>query len=114
MDRMEVDKAILEYLRHMATLTGTSIGVLTGFAEKFAQLPGGSVYARNALIAFLLSLLLNVVAYSISLFCFFGRQGFRSRRIGWAFAICAVLSIILMFVGFAIVVGSAAVDRSPG
>jgi hypothetical protein len=94
MERLEKDKAILDYLKHIATLTTGSIGVLTGFAEKFVTLRGGRESVQVAIVAFLISLLFNLVAYSISLFCFYGREGIRSKRIGWSFSICALLSIV--------------------
>jgi hypothetical protein len=98
---LEKDKAILEYLKHASTLASGGIAVLAGLFDKYANLPGGRASVSFSIICFCLSLLLNVVAYSISLFCFFGREGFRSKAYGWAFSLCAVASIAAMFAGFA-------------
>jgi uncharacterized membrane protein SirB2 len=102
-ERLEKDKAILEYLRHTATLASGTLVILSGFLEKVFTTAAARAWGRAALIAFLTSLLINIIAYVWSLSFFFGsakpRRGLRARL----FVVLAALSALAMFVGFATV-----------
>lgn len=109
---VERDKAILEFMKHMASITSGALVFVAGFAEKFVH-DGDQRFFTTAIFAFLLSLLFNLAAYSVSLFWFFGRPGPKNMKVGELFAFLATLTAVAMLIGFgAIAVGATSIAHA--
>lgn len=100
--RIENHKAFSEYLRFLVTLSTGSIVVLTSFIEKLAAQPKYGALIVVSLVAFLVSIISCVLAYTVITFYLGVNVGEKATRILVVTLPSAWISFLVALIGLTI------------
>jgi lipid-A-disaccharide synthase-like uncharacterized protein len=101
---LEYHKALLDYLKHITTLSTGSIILIATFLEKIFQKPMWKAAVVVSLIGFMVSTLFATIAYTIGLIFEFPKQETPGNL-----AALGMLSLILTWLGFLVGILSLAI-----
>lgn len=97
--RLERDRAILDFTKHLATVHSGAIALLIAVFDKFA--PGQKHFVLGAFVAFVAALVLSTAATGISLYWFHGRHSRPARE----HPASKVFFLLVMGSGFLLIIG---------
>lgn len=105
--RLERDRAILDFTKHLATIHSGAIAFPVAVLDKFA--PDQKRLVLGAFVAFVAALVLSTAASGISLHWFYAlhRRPMREHHASRVFFLLVIASGVLLIVGFALI-GTAA------
>lgn len=101
MQRIERDKAIADYLKHIGTISAFAAGIVATLTSRASSIR--SECAAWTVVCLLMSLALSLITYGLSLWKFFGRErGEITSFWRGAIALLLIIAPLALILGFCI------------
>jgi tellurite resistance protein TehA-like permease len=97
--RLDRDKAILDFIRHIATLAGGALAFIAAFVRDNDRIPQWAIV--GAVVSFVVAMIAHLFAYLMSIGEFFGRESHEisGLKATW-FAIIITVAVFALTIGF--------------